>query len=138
MVVPRALARFNRRVTNPILSRIAGGLPGFAMIEHVGRRSGRRYRTPVLVFGTDEGYLVALTYGPGCDWVRNVLVEGGCTAVIRGQAVPLSEPVVEHDPRRRSMPVVVRQFLGLVGVTDFLRLRRVDPSTDPGAAPTNA
>lgn len=122
MVAPRALARFNRHVTNPILSRVAFWLPGFAMLHHTGRRSGRAYRTPVNVFRTDDGYLVALTYGPGCDWVRNVLAAGGCDAVIRGATVHLTEPHVVHDPRRISMPIGVRQFLGLVGVTDFLRL----------------
>src|SRR6266568_5109094 len=94
MVAPRALARFNRHVTNPVLSRIVLRMPGFAMIVHTGRRSGKEYRTPVNVFRADDGYLIALTYGPGSDWVRNVLAAGGCDAIIRGTTVHLTEPHV--------------------------------------------
>jgi deazaflavin-dependent oxidoreductase (nitroreductase family) len=49
------------------------------MVVHRGRRSGRRYRTPVLAFRVDDGYVVALFYGADRDWVRNVLAAGGCT-----------------------------------------------------------
>ncbi len=123
MVAPRALARFNRHVTNPVLSRIVLRMPGFAMIVHTGRRSGKEYRTPVNVFRADDGYLIALTYGPGSDWVRNVLAAGGCDAIIRGTTVHLTEPHVLHDPKRTRMPAGVRQVLRLVGVADFLALR---------------
>ena len=41
------LARFNKVVTNPIQRRYAGRIPPFAIVEHVGRKSGRQYRTPV-------------------------------------------------------------------------------------------
>ena len=50
MKLPPRLARFNRHVTNPIQRMWAGWAPSFAIIEHVGRRSGKRYRTPVNVF----------------------------------------------------------------------------------------
>lgn len=126
MVLPRAVAQFNRRVTNPILGTVALRLPGFAVIAHTGRKSGRQYRTPVNLFRTDDGYVVALTYGPGSDWVRNVLAAGGCDATIHGATVHLTDPRVVHDPRRQPMPIVIRQFLGLVGVTDFLALRTAD------------
>lgn len=130
MVAPRALARFNRHVTNPVLSRVAMWLPGFAMIVHVGRTSGREYRTPVNMFRTDDGYLIALTYGPGSDWVRNVLAAGNCTAIIHDTKVELTAPRLIHDPRRTRIPGGARQFLAIVGVTDFLALRTNGRSTD--------
>jgi hypothetical protein len=46
----RHVARFNPRVTNRITRPLARWLPGFGVVEHAGRRSGRRYRTPVNVF----------------------------------------------------------------------------------------
>jgi deazaflavin-dependent oxidoreductase (nitroreductase family) len=122
MVAPRALARFNRRVTNPVLGRLVPLVPGFAMIEHTGRRSGRAYRTPVNLFRHGDGYVVALTYGPTADWVRNVLAAGECDAVIRGRSVHLVRPRVVHDPQRQTMPAAVRPILGVVGVDDFLEL----------------
>ena len=50
MAVPKGVARFNKRVTNHVTNHIAGWMPGFAIVSHVGRRSGKSYRTPVNVF----------------------------------------------------------------------------------------
>ena len=50
--------------------------PGMGVITHRGRRSGRIYETPVNVFRRSDGYVVALTYRAGADWVRNVLTAG--------------------------------------------------------------
>lgn len=125
MVLPKGLARFNRVVTNRLGNVFSGRAPGFARIIHRGRRSGREYRTPVNVFRHDDGYLVALTYGPGSDWVRNVLAAGECTLETRGRTEKCANPHVVHDPDRRALPTPVRQFLGLIGATDLLYLDRV-------------
>ncbi|HEX3789236.1 MAG TPA: nitroreductase family deazaflavin-dependent oxidoreductase [Pseudonocardiaceae bacterium] len=125
MVLPKSVARFNRRATNRIIGRFADRLPTFGVIVHVGRKSGRKYRTPVSVFPTEGGYLVALTYGPETDWVRNVLAAAGCQLVTRGRTVRLGTPELVHDPSRRGVPVAVRQVLRLINATDFLSLRVV-------------
>jgi deazaflavin-dependent oxidoreductase (nitroreductase family) len=68
MQLPQGLARFNRHVTNPIQRMWAGRLPSFGILEHVGRRSCKPYRTPVNVFSADvdgkPGVAILLTYGP--------------------------------------------------------------------------
>jgi hypothetical protein len=46
----RWVAAFNLAVTNRITSRFAARLPGFGILTHVGRKSGRLDRTPVNVF----------------------------------------------------------------------------------------
>lgn len=126
MPAGRRLARFNRLVTNRILGLLAPHLPGMGMIVHTGRKSGRQYRTPVLVFLRDDRYIIALTYGPETDWVRNVMAAGGCTLETRGRTVRLSRPRLFHDEERRLMPPLIRQALGMGKVFDFLELRRQD------------
>src|SRR6266851_5514108 len=74
----RWVAAFNLAVTNRITSRFAARLPGFGVLTHVGRKSGRVYRTPVNVFRAPEGFLIALTYGRESEWVQNVLAAGNC------------------------------------------------------------
>lgn len=74
----RQLAAFHRAVTNRIMIRFADRLPGFGIVISVGRRSGSLYRTPVNVFRTPAGFLIALTYGQDSGWVKNVLAAGGC------------------------------------------------------------
>jgi hypothetical protein len=74
----RWVAAFNLAVTNRITSRFANRLPGFGILTHVGRKSGRVYRTPVNVFRVPDGFLIALTYGRDSEWVQNVLAAGNC------------------------------------------------------------
>jgi deazaflavin-dependent oxidoreductase (nitroreductase family) len=83
MKAPRALARFNKRVTNPIQSTYAPHLRPWAVVTHVGRRSGRTYRTPVLAFRSGTTLAVVLFYGTEADWIRNVLAAGHAT-ITRG------------------------------------------------------
>ena len=122
MPVPRSVARFNRRFWNPLFLRVAGRLPWFAIISHVGRKSGRAYRTPVNAFRTEGGYIIALTYGPESDWVQNVLAAGSCALLTRGWWVYLSDPRIETDRGKRWAPLPVRLVLGLVGASQYMRL----------------
>jgi len=125
MPLPHALGRFNRWVTNPVTRTFAGRVPGFAIVVHQGRTSGRRYRTPVNAFARpDGGYTLALTYGPDTQWVRNVLAQGGCTLETTGRRVRLRNPRVVHDPSRRLVPAPVREILRLLRVEYFMELDR--------------
>jgi deazaflavin-dependent oxidoreductase (nitroreductase family) len=122
MPLSRSVARFNRRVTNRLLGPLAPHLPGFGVIVHTGRKTHRLYRTPVNVFRRPGGYVIALTYGPETDWVRNVLASGGCALETRGRTLQLTRPRLFRDGQRRSMPAPVRVLLGLSDVADFLDL----------------
>lgn len=122
MPLPRGLAEFNKHVTNRAALLIAGWMPGFAIIHHVGRTTGEQYDTPVNVFRRDDGYLFALTYGVA-SWVKNVLAANGCTITTRGARVELSDPLLYTDPARDDIPVPVRWVLGWVDVDQFLYLR---------------
>jgi deazaflavin-dependent oxidoreductase (nitroreductase family) len=124
MPLPRALARFNLVVTNPMARQVAGRLPGFAIVTHMGRRSGRVYRTPVNLFRPDDRWVIALTYGSDSQWVRNVLAAGECEVETRGARIRLVEPEIRHDPQRALVPRPVRRILGVVDVNDFMILRR--------------
>ena len=124
MPIPRAVARFNKRVSNHILAPLAARLPWFGILTHIGRKTHRPYRTPVNVFRRGDRYTFALTYGVAADWVKNVLAAGGCTLETRGQTVRLTSPRLVHDERRRAVPAPVRVVLRLIGVDDFLELER--------------
>jgi deazaflavin-dependent oxidoreductase (nitroreductase family) len=94
MQLPQWLARFNRHVTNPIQRLWAGRLPGFGILEHVGRKSGKPYRTPLNVFPTDDGVAVLLTFGPDRDWLKNIAAAGRCRIQRLGKTVDLTDPRV--------------------------------------------
>src|SRR5215211_970682 len=125
MPFPEAVARFNRRVTNPVIGGVAGKVGPLAIVEHRGRRSGTSYRTPVMAFPKGEEVNFALTYGTEVDWVKNVIAAGGCTFEYRRRSIPLADPRLEHGSPAAVFPWVVRSFLRLLRVRDVLRLRVV-------------
>lgn len=94
MQLPQWLARFNRHVTNPIQRLWAGWAPTMGILDHVGRRSGKHYRTPLTVFSTLDGVAVLLTYGPNRDWLKNVTAAGGGTLRRHGRSFPVTNPRV--------------------------------------------
>jgi deazaflavin-dependent oxidoreductase (nitroreductase family) len=126
MALPRWLARFNRRIMNRLTGPLAPYLPGFGVVVHCGRRSGRLYRTPVNVFPRRGGFVVALTYGPHSDWVRNVLADGGCVLETRGRSLALTKPRLLHDARLHAVPAPLPWIGGLARISDFLHLSRSD------------
>jgi deazaflavin-dependent oxidoreductase (nitroreductase family) len=115
MRLPQGLARFNRHVTNPIQRMWAGWAPSFGIVEHVGRRSGKPYRTPVNVFSTDvdgkAGVAILLPYGPDRDWLKNLDAAGGGRIRRHGKTFGIVDPrVVSRDeaatyvtPRARTV-----------------------------------
>lgn len=94
MRVPRAVANFNRRVTNPVARSLTPWLPCLGTLEHTGRTSGRRYRTPLLVFKTQDGFAILIGYGPETDWLKNVVAGGPLVLHKLGKTIALGNPQI--------------------------------------------
>jgi hypothetical protein len=75
------------------------------------------------VFRHGETWVFALTYGSEVQWVKNVLAAGRCEVESWGRIIQLDRPEVVVDSSRRLVPPVVRFFLGLIRVNEFLRMR---------------
>jgi deazaflavin-dependent oxidoreductase (nitroreductase family) len=118
----RWLAKINIVFTNRITGLFAGWLPGFGILTHVGRKSGKVYRTPINVFRASNGFVIALTYSSQSEWVKNVLAAGGCELKTRGKKYGASAPNVVRDPTRRRFPIPVRVVLRIVGADEYMEL----------------
>ncbi|MGH9138136.1 MAG: nitroreductase family deazaflavin-dependent oxidoreductase [Acidimicrobiales bacterium] len=90
---PSWLPAVNKRVTNRALVAVAPFVPPWAVIRHVGRRSGAAYRTPVVAFPSGDVVVIPLPYGDQTDWVRNLLTAG------RGQLDHLGHSHAIYNPR---------------------------------------
>jgi deazaflavin-dependent oxidoreductase (nitroreductase family) len=124
MPIPRRLARWNKAGLNRVVRHIAPWAPGLGLVVHRGRRSGHEYQTPVNVFATADGFVIALTYGAEhTDWVRNVLAAGGCELRVRGRVLRADAPRIFHDETRQAIRLPERQVLRLLGVAEFMSLR---------------
>ena len=121
----RWLANINIVFTSRITSLFAGWLPGFGILTHVGRKSGKVYRTPVNVFRTPTGVVIALTYSSESEWVKNVLAAGVCELKTRGRKYQLSAPNVVRDPTRQRFPIPVHLILRLVGADEYISFQNV-------------
>jgi 6-phosphogluconolactonase len=122
MPAPRWLARFNRSVTNRAAEPIARQLPGMGLVGHIGRKHGQVHHTPVLVFRSGDDYVIALIYGAGSEWVRNVFAAGSGTLETKGRTLRLAAPRLVHDELRRDIPPLVRFALRRLDVADFVYL----------------
>lgn len=124
--------RLARDSGNPRVLKTAGTVGGPAsIIEHIGRTSGRAFRTPVTPTQTVDGFVIALPYGPGTDWVKNVLAAGSATLVHEGQTYGLEKPeVVPIAAAAAHFGSRERRLLRLFGVQECLRLHRATPEDD--------
>ena len=89
MRVPRAVAKFNRRITNPLAVRFGRWAPLNGTLEHVGRKSGKTYQTPLNIFETADGFVVPIGYGLESHWVQNALAGGPLTVHKAGRTIPV-------------------------------------------------
>ena len=134
MPTPLWIGRLNKHTINVVAKLIAPRTPGFALVIHRGRTSGRTYRTPVIVFRRGQQFVIHLTYGPNTDWVRNVRAAGGCEIITRGRRYQLGNPHLDRDETASGAPALVRFILRrVVKADEFLTL---DVAQQPASATT--
>ncbi|HYZ66874.1 MAG TPA: nitroreductase family deazaflavin-dependent oxidoreductase [Mycobacterium sp.] len=123
MPAPRWVARANKIGLNQLTKFIAPWAPGWAVVIHRGRKSGRTFRTPLWAFRRQGGFVIALTYGPSADWVRNVMAAGGCEVESRRRRYRLGNPRLYRDENASDMPAFIRFMLRrVIKAPEFLSL----------------
>ncbi len=123
MHIPRIMRHVNRVVTNPVMNTVAWLVPPLAIVHHVGRTSGRRYRTPVIAFPGARGFVVPMTYGRDVDWARNLVAAGGGEVEQRGRRVRATNPrVVSFPDVEADIPWAMRPVLRMADFPGYLRL----------------
>jgi deazaflavin-dependent oxidoreductase (nitroreductase family) len=100
----------------------------FSLVQHVGRKSGRTYETPIILATGRQGFVAELTYGDKVDWYRNIVAAGGCVVIHHGKQhrVNRIEPC-SADEGRSAYPAPFRQVPRVTGRKEF-RLLRPDSS----------
>ncbi len=119
MPIPRWVAQINKRVINPRAVR-KGARP---VITHVGRTSGRTYRTPLDAHPIEGGWAFFPLYGGRTDWLRNVLAAGSARLTVDGTETELANPrMVGWEELRELLPVGTKPPPGWARVREFLRM----------------
>jgi deazaflavin-dependent oxidoreductase (nitroreductase family) len=75
MIFPVWLERAQIKYFNPLVRPLSKWMPGFAVIKHRGRTSGKEFETIVTAYRKDELLAIGLMHGK-TNWVKNVLAAG--------------------------------------------------------------
>jgi deazaflavin-dependent oxidoreductase (nitroreductase family) len=121
--------RRTSRAMKPLALKSAG-TPGAnaSVIRHVGRTTGRAYETPVGAVAIDDGFVIALPYGPNTDWLKNVLASGSATIVDEGSTYDVHRPeVLPMAQADRYFSPQDRRAHRVFRVDQCLRVRRLGP-----------
>jgi deazaflavin-dependent oxidoreductase (nitroreductase family) len=125
MNLPRFMRRVNRVVTNPLMRTFAWLVPPLAVVHHVGRKSGRPYRTPVVAFPSAVGFVIPMTYGRDVDWARNLVHAHGGEIEQSGRRVALRNPrIVAFGAAETHLPAAVRSLFRAADLPGYVLLDR--------------
>ena len=119
------LSAFNKRFFNPLMLKLAGKkyVP-FAVVRHVGRKSGKTFETPISAKPVRDGFVIALPYGSNADWYRNVLAAGGGVMRWHGKEYVFGKPEpVDSNKALPIFPLPLRMVLRLNNTEEFVRVR---------------
>jgi len=125
---PRMLRKYARLI-NRIGIRLAGHL-AIADLEHVGRKSGTVYHTPVRAFRVGNTVVIALNFGRESDWYQNIATAGTCRMRLGKQSLTLGAPkLVPVKEGTAGMPWVFGFLLkNVVRTIDCVQLPILDMS----------
>jgi deazaflavin-dependent oxidoreductase (nitroreductase family) len=118
----------NKRFANRLITTV--GRAGrrhsiFAVIHFTGRRSGRRYSTPIRLVEQGDGFIVPLTYGPRTSWYVNLLANPG-ELQWQEQTIPVGNPtLIPTSTVAHLLPPPSRFLIWLDGTDTCVRLERV-------------
>jgi deazaflavin-dependent oxidoreductase (nitroreductase family) len=110
----------NRVFTNHVFGTFAWLVPPFAVIHHVGRRSGRAYRTPVVAFHAGTGFVVPMTYGRDVDWAHNIVRAHRCDLERMGHRTTLRNVAFEAAESR--LPAFARPIFRAAALPGYVLL----------------
>lgn len=102
-VVPPRVLRAYWHAINPLWMPTAGLLPGFGIVETIGRRTGRRHRVPVGGRLSGDSFWFVAANGRNADYVRNMEAEPRVRVKVRGRWRDGTAHLCADDNARRRL-----------------------------------
>lgn len=120
------------RATAPLAWALAGRpwFPLWAVVQHRGRKSGKRYANPVAIVPTrsDAIFLIGLPWGRSTNWAQNVLAAGGATLTWKGRAVETTNPrLVGPEIAVEQAKPIFKRIVGSGRFPAFIVVDRPEP-----------
>jgi hypothetical protein len=108
------------RYLNPLLRPIAVWAPPLAVIHHQGRKSGKRFDTPVQAFRTNNGFIVGLAYDTNANRALNLLAADGGELSRGGRRYALTQPRRRGPEARDDLPAIIAFAMRKLEIDQFL------------------
>jgi deazaflavin-dependent oxidoreductase (nitroreductase family) len=126
------LRRFNKQVVNRIMLLFAGRRV-YAVVHHIGRKSGKLYKTPVVAVPTEGGLVMPLPYGADTDWCLNVVAAGRCTIELGKETYQASEPeIIGEEAALPAFPGWLQRSFRRNKVEQYLKVKCVTEGQQAG------
>ena len=124
-----AVRVFNKHALNPAMMRMAGRKHWYAgVVRHTGRRTGKKYATPVVADRVADGFIVPLPYGTGVDWLRNVLTAGRATIQVEGQTYDVVHPtIIDAQAAEPQLSAKRRRAFARFGIDRYMKVQLAHP-----------
>jgi deazaflavin-dependent oxidoreductase (nitroreductase family) len=117
--------------TAGVARRMAGTrwFPLWAVLRHVGRRSGSRYQIPIVALPFPGGFLIPLPFGDQTQWLKNIQAADQAGLRHAGREYLIAHPeVVDLETAGPDLPGWVRFASRRARIDHFVRVRRVSPA----------
>ena len=115
MLFPVRLERLQIRYINPMVRPLSKHLPGFAVVKHRGRSSGKDFETIVTAYRKGNVLAIGLMHGK-TNWVKNVLAAGEADIHVGRKDLHLVNPRVlpagTVDPALPRIPQMLAKRQG--------------------------
>lgn len=114
----------NKYFTNKLMILISGKKFGhFAILSHLGRKTGKLYKIPVIAEPFGNGFVIALTYGKKVDWYANIVAKGRSSIYWKEKEYFLVNPVfIARENAIMAFPSIFRSLLRKMGIKYFIKL----------------
>jgi deazaflavin-dependent oxidoreductase (nitroreductase family) len=120
--ITNAAARY---VANPIVERIAGFVPWWALLESTGRKSGKPRRNPVGNGLAGDTFWIVADHGHEAEYVKNIKANPRVRVRVEGRwrsgmahVMPDDDPI-ERQKQLRSVNAAIVRAMG----TNLLTIR---------------
>lgn len=121
----RVVTWFHRVLANPVMRRVGRFLPGQALLETTGRRSGQPRQIPIGGRLTGEAFWLVANHGQYANYVRNIQADPHVRLRIgRRWRSGVAHLLPDDDPRARlrQLPAYNSAMVRLLG-TNLLTVR---------------
>ena len=98
----------------------------WAVLHHVGRRSGCAYSIPVVALPVAGGFVIPLPFGDATQWLKNIREADQAGLRRAGHDYVIDRPeLVDLDVVADELPAPIRFASRRLGLHSFVRVRQV-------------